>query len=261
MKNIVVAGLLLAMSITGAAALDNDVVKELAPNGKLRVGVAYAPNPTPVFVTKDPVGEIRGAPRDIGVALAKAAGVPVEFVIAPNTGELTELCATGAIDVGFMPADDERRKRLDFSPAYFVIESTYLVAASTNAKTIADVDRSEFTVVAVSGTATSRAAGRSLKNAKLITAKSVDEAMEMMKAGSAQAFALTRDALPKLQSQLPGSRIVDGAFQTFDVAIATPKNRPAALAFVTNFIKTAKADGTLRRAFDDANLNMLPIAP
>jgi hypothetical protein len=33
MKNIVVAGLLLAMSITGAAALDNDVVKELAPNG------------------------------------------------------------------------------------------------------------------------------------------------------------------------------------------------------------------------------------
>jgi polar amino acid transport system substrate-binding protein len=38
------------------------------------------------------------------------------------------------------------------------------------------------------------------------------------------------------------------------------KDHPAALAYVTNFIKSAKADGTVRRAFDDAGLNALPIA-
>lgn len=261
MKSITAAGLLLAGSITGAVALDEKSVKELAPNGKLRAGLAFAPNPTPVFVTKNDAGESRGIPRDIAQALAKAAGIDVEFVLAPNTGELTELCASGAIDIAFMPADDERRKRMDFTPAYFVIESTYLAAASTGAKTIAEVDRPGITIVAISGTATSRASASSLKNAKLVIAKSVDDAMQMMKDGTTQAFALTRDSLPKLQAQLPGSQIVDGAFQTFDVAIALPKNRPAAHALVTDFVKAAKADGTVRRAFDNAGLNALPIAP
>jgi polar amino acid transport system substrate-binding protein len=261
MTKLMAVGLLFVIAITGATALDNDVAKELAPNGKLRVGVAYAPNSNAVFVTRDAAGDIRGAPRDIGAALAKSIGIPVEFVLAANTGELTELCANGAVDIAFMPADEERRKRLDFSPAYFVIEITYLAAASIDAKTIADVDHSGITVVAISGSATSRAAAGSLKNAKLVTAKSVEEAMEMMKAGTSQAFALGRETLPKLQVQLPGSHIVDGAFQTIEVAISLPKSRPAALAFASNFVKTAKADGTVRRAFDDAGLAALPVAP
>jgi polar amino acid transport system substrate-binding protein len=106
-----------------------------------------------------------------------------------------------------------------------------------------------------------RAAGRSLKSAKVFPAKSVDEAMGMMKAETAQAFALTHDALPTLQKQLPGSHILDGAFQTIGVAIAVQKERPAALAYVKDFMERAKTDGTVRRAFDDAGLHRLPVAP
>ena len=84
-------------------------MQELVPTGKLRVGVAYAPSPTPVFVAKDVNGNVRGVPLDIGTALAKALGVPVELIVAATTGELTDACSAGAIDVGFMPADDERR--------------------------------------------------------------------------------------------------------------------------------------------------------
>jgi polar amino acid transport system substrate-binding protein len=255
-------GLMLALSIsTGAAAVGDDVRKELVPTGKLRVGVAYAPAPTPIFVAKDAAGDVHGVARDLGIALAKALDVPVEIVVAATTGELTDACSSGAIDIGFMPADDERRNRVDFSPPYFVIESTYLAAGSSDIKTLADVDRPEITVVGIAGSTTMRAAGRSLKTAKIVPAKSVDEAMAMMRAGSAQAFALTHDALPPLQKQLPGSRILDGAFQTTGVAIAVQKNRPAALAYVKDFIETAKANGIVRRAFDDAGLNQLPIAP
>jgi len=89
-------------------------MQELVPTGKLRVGVAYAPSPTPVFVAKDVNGTVRGVPLDIGTALAKALGVPVELIVAATTGELTDACSAGAIDVGFMPADDERRQRVDF---------------------------------------------------------------------------------------------------------------------------------------------------
>jgi polar amino acid transport system substrate-binding protein len=262
MKAATFFGLMLALSIsTGAAAVEDSVMKQLVPTGKLRVGVAYAPAPTPIFVVKDAAGDVHGVPRDLGTALAKALGVSVEIVVTATTGELTDACSSGAIDIGFMPADDERRSRVDFSPPYFVIESTYLAAGSSDIKTLADVDRAEISVVGIAGSTTMRAAGRRLKTAKIVPAKSVDEAMAMMKAGTVQAFALTHDALPPLQKQLPGSRILDGAFQTTGVAIAVQKDRPAALAYIKGFVESAKADGTVRRAFDDAGLNGLPIAP
>jgi len=255
-------GLMLVLFIcTGASAVEDNVMKQLVPTGKLRVGVAYAPAPTPIFVAKDAAGDVHGVPRDLGSALAKTLGVPVQIVVAATTGELTDACSSGAIDIGFMPADDERRTRVDFSPAYFVIESTYLVAAPSAMKKLADVDRPEVTVVGIAGSTTMRAAGRSLKRAKVVPAKSVDEAVGMMKAETAQAFALTHDALPALQKQLPGSRILDGAFQTTGVAIAVQKDHPAALAYVKDFVESAKANGIVRRAFDDAGLNRLPVAP
>jgi polar amino acid transport system substrate-binding protein len=169
--------------------------------------------------------------------------------------------SSGAIDIGFMPADDDRRKRVDFSEPYFVIECTYLVVGEPDVKTIADVDREGITVVGISESATERAAARSLKAAKIVEAKTVDEAIAMLTAGTAQAFALTHDALPPLLPKVPGARILDGAFQSFGVAIAVQKDHPAALAHVNDFIKRAKADGTVRRAFDDAGLNQLKVAP
>jgi polar amino acid transport system substrate-binding protein len=259
-KAVTFFGLMLALC-TGAGAVEDNVMKQLVPTGKLRVGVAYAPAPTPIFVAKNAAGDFHGVPRDLGTAMAKALGVPIEMVVAATTGELTDALTSGKIDIGFMPADDARRLRVDFSPPYFVIESTYLVAGNAGIKTLAEVDRPEITVVGIGGSTTMAAAGRSLKTAKVVPAKSVDEAMAMMTAGSAQAFALTHDALPALQKQLPGSRILDGAFQTTGVAIAMQKDRPAALVFVSDFVARAKSDGTVRRAFDQAGLDGLQIAP
>jgi polar amino acid transport system substrate-binding protein len=262
MKAVFILGFLLALPLGIAlGAVEDDVMKQLAPTGKLRVGVAYAPAPSPIFVAKDTGGDVHGVPRDLGSALAKALGVEVDLVVKATTGELTDALASGVIDIGFMPADDARRQRVDFSPPYFMIESTYLVAGSTDIRTLADVDRPNVTVVGITGSTTIAAAGRSLKTAKVVGAKSVDEAIAMMNSGAAQAFALTHDALPPLQRNLPGSRILDGAFQTTGVAIAVQKDRPAALAFVRRFVERAKSDGTVRRAFDAAGLSGLPIAP
>jgi polar amino acid transport system substrate-binding protein len=255
-------GLMLALIASAtASAADDNVIKELAPGGKLRVGVAYAPAPTPLFVAKDSGGDFHGVPRDLGTALGKALGVPVELVVAPTTGEVTNALTSGATDIGFVPADEERRKRVDFSPPYFVIESTCLVVGHPEIETIADVDRDGITVVGIAGSATAHFATRTLKRAKTVEAKTVDDAIAMLKAGTAQAFALTHDALTPLQPQVAGSRILDGAFQRFGVGIAVQKNHPAALAYVKAFVEAAKADGTVRRAFDAAGLGRLRIAP
>ena len=262
MKNATLMGLAIAMTIgTGAMALEGDALKQLSPAGKLRVGVAYAPSATPVFVAKDESGGVHGVPRDLGDALAKKLGTPVELTVAATTNELTDAVANGTIDIGFMPADDARRQRVDFSPPYFVIESTYLASADSGIKTMADVDREGITVVGINGSTTMRSAERTLKTAKVIAAKSIDEAMQMMKDGKVQALALTHDSLPKLQKQIPGSRILDGAFQKGGVAIAVQKDRPAALAYVKAFMDGAKSDGTVRKAFDNSGLQQLAIAP
>lgn len=237
------------------------ITNELMPTGRLRVGVAYAPAPTPIFVARDSAGNIHGVPLDLGRALANELGVPIEVLAVATTAELTQACCAGAIDVGFMPADEARRELLDFSAPYFIIESTYLAAGSSGIETLADVDRPGITVVGISGSTTIRAADRNLQTAQIVAATSIDEALALMKTGKAQAFALTHDALPPLQKLLPGSRILDGAFQVTGVAMAVQKSRPAALACITDFVQRAKANGTLRRAFDAAGLNGLSVAP
>jgi len=249
------------ITMTTAGAAETDAAKDLAPSGTLRIGVAYAPAPTPVFVVRSVSGEVSGVPRALGEALAARLGLPSTVTAVATTGELTDACASGAIDIGFMPVDEARRQRLDFSPPYFVIESTYLVTAASGITTLAGVDRPDVTVVGIEGSTTMRAAGRSLKAAKLVAAKSVADAIAMLTAGEAQAIALTHDSLPPLQQQLPGSRILDGSFQVTGVAIAVRKDHPAALAAVTAFVTAAKADGTLRRIFDDAGLRTLAVAP
>jgi polar amino acid transport system substrate-binding protein len=250
-----------AIASTPAGAADDAVLRQLAPTGSIRVGVAYAPSATPLFVVRDADGSVRGVPRDIGMALGKSLGVPVEIVARATTNELTADLKAGAIDVGFMPMDDERRKVVDFSTPYFSIECTYLVAATSGIKSMEQVDRAEITVVGIDGSTTMRAARRKLLHAQVVTAKSVDEAMAMMRSGQVQAFALTHDSLPALQAQLPGSRILDGAFQVNGVAIAVQKDHPAALAYVTAFMNRAKSDGVVRKALDDAGFGQIAIAP
>lgn len=236
-------------------------MKELIPTGKLRFGVAFAPKMSALFVVKEADGSPRGITADLGNALAQKLGAPIEFMVAPNTGVLTDALAEAQIDAAFMPVDDERRKRLDFGPMYALVESTYMVTAGSGIKTLAEVDRPGVRVVGVANTTTIRASGRTLKNTQPVAATSIDDALVMLREGKADAFALGRDSLPDFVAMFPGSHIVDGGFQQTGIAIAVPKGRPAALAYVTEFMKEAKASGLVRQAMDRAGMKDLLVAP
>jgi polar amino acid transport system substrate-binding protein len=235
--------------------------EEAAPSGKLRVGVVAAPAKSAFFVVKDAGNVPRGVTVDLGKEYARQLGVPVEYFVVSSSGELVDAMSSGAIDVAFMPIDPERRERVDFGPAYFIIESTYLVRPGLDIQSLSDVDRPNVRVVGIANTATIRAAGRALKNTTIAPVNSVGEATEMLRTGAADAFALTHDALPALAAQLTGSRILDGSFLQTGIAIAVPKNRPNALAEARAFMEEAKASGMVRRAFDDAGLKDLVVAP
>jgi polar amino acid transport system substrate-binding protein len=236
-------------------------MKELISTGKLRVGVAFAPSPSPLFVVKAKDGTVHGVTVDLGNELAKQLDVEAEFMVAPNTGELVDALEAGRIDVSFMPVDDERKKRIDFGPVYFLVESTYMVTEASDLHKVADVDQPGIRVVGIANTTTIRAAARSLTKTTITAAQSIGDAVEMLTGGKADAFALSRDSLPPFVAKLPGSRIVEGGFQFTGVAIAVPRARPDALAYVTTFLEKAKNSGVVRSAFDRAGLQHLMVAP
>jgi polar amino acid transport system substrate-binding protein len=251
----------LALGLTAVSVEANEnVMKELAPSGKLRVGIVFAPVMSTFFVIKDEARKPKGVTVDIGDALAKKLNLPVEFVLYPNSGQVTDAVESGAVDVGFMPVDEQRRKRLAIGPDYVRAESTYMVTAASGAKTVEDVDKTGMRVIGIANTTTIRAAERTLKNTRITPVTSVDDAMAAMKDGRADAFALGRDSLPPYVKQVPGSRITDGHFQQMGISIATQKGKPQALAAITEFMNEAKKNGEVRRILDKHGFGD-PVAP
>ena len=229
---------------------------ELAPTGELRVAIAAAPAGSAFWALKDAAsGEIRGVSVDLGAALAEKLGVPVRFVVYNSSGEITDAAASGAWDVAFMPVDAARKQKVDFGPDYSLGESSYLVAPGSRIESIEAVDRPGITVVGVENTTTIRTARRKVKNTRVMGATSVDEVVALVRAGQAEAVALGRDSLEALEKEIPGARILPGHFHATGIAVAVPKNRPAALRLVSEFIEDAKREGLVARALERHGIN------
>ena len=80
-------------------------------------------------------------------------------------------------------------------------------------------------------------------------------------ASAPSSIALSRESLSGLAPKIPGSRILDGGFLNSSTAVAVPKGKPEALAYVSQFVEEAKSSGLVRKAFDAMNLQSAQIAP
>jgi polar amino acid transport system substrate-binding protein len=251
------------MHAVGSAGADDAAVrKELVPTGRLRVAIAVSPAPSAQFAIKGAAtGAFRGVAVDLGSELASRLGVPVEFIPYLASGEVTAAAATGAWDVAFMPVDAERMKFVDFGAPYHMLQSTYLVAPGSTIQSVEEVNRVGVRIAGVAGTATLRASNRASPNATHTSGAGVDEVVELIRIGKVDAICLSRESLVGLAAKLPGSRVLDGGFLNSTTAIAVPKDKPAALAYATEFIESAKASGAVRRAFDAIGLTNAVVAP
>ena len=110
--------------VAGAQTAPPDVIKELAPTGKLRAAMNFG---NPVLVQKGANGEPLGVTPELAAALAKRLGVPVEFVIYPSAGKTFDGAKENAWDIGFIAIEPARATEVDFTPPYLLIQGTYLV--------------------------------------------------------------------------------------------------------------------------------------
>lgn len=242
-----------------AMSANADALKDqIAPTGRLRVAIAISPAGGAFWSTRTEHG-YAGVPVDLGRAMAAQLGVPVEYVVHQNSGQITDAAAKNTWDVTFLPKDPERETRMTFGPIYEVADATYIVKSGSTITNFATLDRDGVKVAAVNNTTTMRGAIAHLKHAKVTGYQTYDEIFGLLKSGEIDAFALSRDQLNAMAKKIPGTRVLDETFKQTVTAVAVPLDHPQAAAFVTTFMTDATTNGTLRKAYDDNGLKGTPI--
>jgi polar amino acid transport system substrate-binding protein len=234
------------------------VIADLAPTGKLRLGINYS---NFLLTAKDPVtGEGRGIAIDLGRELGRRLGVSVEVVGYPSPGELADAAGKDAWDVGFLGAEPKRANEIDFTAAYVEIEATYLVPPDSPLQSIADVDREGVRVAVPAKSAYELYLSRTLKHAKLVLEQGADNAFKRFVGDKLEALAGLKPRLVTDHDKLPGSRIIEGRFTAVQQAAGTPKGRAAGAAYLREFIEDVKATGLVARTIENNGVRGLTVA-
>lgn len=214
---------------------------ELAPNGKLRVGLNYG---NFLLVLKDgPGGEPRGIAPDLGRELAKRLGVPLEFLKFEQAGKLADAVKDGKCDVGFLGAEPQRANEIAFTSAYLEIPVTFLVPAGSPIRTIADVDKEGVRIAVSDRSAYDLFLTRTIRKAQLVRAQGIEASYELFAREKLDVLAGLKPRLVSDAERLPGSRILDGQITGVQQAVGTPKVRAAAARFLGSFVDDLKQSG------------------
>ena len=224
----------------------------LAPTGKLRVGV-YPGSPTSML--RDPVsGEVKGVSVDLGKELAKRLGVLYEQVEYRRIAEVIEALKSGAADFTISNATPARAKDVDFTKPLLAIELGYLVPPGSPISTLTDVDRSGIRVGVTQGSTSQRTLPDQLRNATVVPAPTLRDAVEMLSQQRLDAFATNKAILYEMSQGLPGSRVLDGRWGVEHLAIAIPKGRDEGMVYLQRFVEAVTSEGLVARAADRAGL-------
>lgn len=241
-----VAGVVLLASGAMAQPVSPDIVKTLAPEGRLRAAINLG---NPVLAQR---GEGGGEPRGISVDLARELGrrlgVPVELVPFDAAGRVTDAVRAGAWDIAFLAVDPVRAGEISFTAPYVVIEGTYLVPDGSALRTVEDVDRDGVRIAVGRGSAYDLYLTRVLKNAQIVRAPTSPGVIDLFRAEKLEVAAGVRQQLEQFAAGEPGMRVMPGRFMVIEQALATPKGREAALPALRAFVEEMKASGFVEAA-------------
>jgi len=233
------------------------VRSELAPKGKLRVGINHGNFLLVTSMTPEP----RGVAPDLGRELGRRLGVPVEFVPFDTAGKLGDGVRTGAWDVAFLGAEPQRAADIAFTAAYLEIPSTYLVPAGSPIRSVDEVDREGVRIAVAEQSAYGLYLARTIKHARLVMTKGLDGSFDAFVNQKLEALAGLRPRLLTDVAKLPGARVLDGQFTGVQQAIGTPKSREAAAKYLRAFVEEVKASGLVAEAISRSGVAGVSVAP
>jgi polar amino acid transport system substrate-binding protein len=236
-----------------------DVKQELAPSGKLRVGLNYG---NFLLVLKDSAdGSPNGIAPDLGRELGKRLGVPVEFVKFPEAGLLADGVRDDKCDVGFLGAEPQRANEIAFTKAYLEIPVTFLVPPGSKIKSIGEVDQKGVRIAVSDRSAYDLYLSRNLKNATLVRAKGIEGSYQAYLKDKLEVLAGLKPRLASDAEKVPGSRVLDGQVTGVQQACGTTKKRVAGAKYLQDFIEDVKRSGLVAKTLDRHGVRGVNVAP
>jgi polar amino acid transport system substrate-binding protein len=233
--------------------------KDLAPTGKLRVGLNYG---NFLLVLRDkPDGTPQGIAPDLARELGRRLEMGVEFVRFDGAGKLADGVKTRMWDVAFLGNEPQRAAEIDFSPAYLEIPVTYLVPAGSPIKSLADVDRKGVRIAVADKSAYHLFMMRELKNAELVSADGIDGSYKLFIDAKLEALAGLKPRLITDQQKNPGSRVLDGQLTVVQQSIGVPKSRETAARYLKEFAQDVKKSGFVAEAIARHKVPGVTVAP
>jgi len=249
----IIAGTFAAAAQTAVAP---EVVKDLAPTGKLRAAINLV---NKVLAQQDPAtGEPKGITVDLARELGKRLGLPVELVIFHGAGTVFAAAKTGAWDIAFFAIEPVRAAEVEFTAPYVIIEGGYVVRADSPLKTIADVDSPGVRIAVGQGSAYDLYLTRTLKHAKLLRG---ENGINLFLQDKLEAAAGVKQPMVAYAKTNPNVRIMDGRFMEIRQAMGTPRPREAAARYLRAFVEEMKASGFVADALKRSNQPDAAVAP
>ena len=239
--------------------VSSEIVAELAPHGVLRAGLNLSN--FLLISSRDAEGGPVGVAPDMARAIADRLGVPVRYVPYPKPGELADAAGTDTWDIGLIGAEPARAEKIEFTPAYVEIQSTYLVPPGSKLQTIADVDQPGIRIASTARTAYGLWLDRNIHHAEIVHTENMDAAFELFQREGLDALSGLRPRLMTDLARWPGARILDGQFAAVQQAIGTLRENQAGARFLRSFAAEAISSGLVASLIEKHKVQGLSVAP
>lgn len=242
-----------AAAVSAAAPAMAAEREALAPTGVLRVGV-YRGSPSS-YLAGEGGTPARGVGYLLGQAFAQQLGVPFEPVVFAKNADVIAAVQQGRVDLVFTNATPERARTIDFSPAVLDVEKSVLVPAASSFGSL-DALRSRPARIGVSvGSSTGTELAMIYPAVQLEPVPTLSQAAKLLTQGRIDGFATNKAILFELADQVPGARVLPGAWGYEHFAIGIPQGRAGGRAFLERFAREAvAAGGVLQRAVEQSRL-------
>lgn len=236
---------------TGRSLLDWPEViakarSELAANGTLRVGV-YRGSPSSYLQGTEHEYD-RGVGFLLGRSVADALGVAFQPIVFPKNADVLVAVEASEVDLVFTNATPARARFIEFTDALVDVEKSILVPGNSPFVELATVKERPMRIGINVGSSTGVELKPEYPLANLVPIATLDEAARLLSTGQLDGFATNKAILFELADQVPGSRVLPGAWGHEHFALGTPRGRIAGREFLLRFATLAKSNGRLCEA-------------
>ena len=242
----------LLASLSGPVFGQITAASEIAPGGKLRVGM--------IAITV-----LGGVAEPVARFIGQKLGVALEPVMYPNPEAYLQSFGKGEWDIAIGPRVLAPADKADSTADLWVVSLVYVAAPGKEFPDIASVDKAGVKIGAIRGAPSDRVLTREIKVAEIVriplSSTITADAADLLRSHKVDVFGADSGIGYPVAEALPGAKIVPGAFALVRVAAALPKGRSAAAqAALATLSDEAKQTGVVQKAIDAKGLKGVNVA-